>query len=59
LASTFLPIPSIVTTLTQPNTFSISSHANTVCLHVWTDSGSANKTRLLRRVNRPMICNAS
>jgi len=33
LASTFLPIPSIVTTLTQANTFSISSHANTVrCL---------------------------
>jgi hypothetical protein len=31
-ASTFLPIPSIVTTLTQANTFSVSSHANTVCL---------------------------
>jgi hypothetical protein len=30
LASTFLPIPSIVTTLTQANTFSVSSHANTV-----------------------------
>ncbi|KAF4636312.1 hypothetical protein G7Y89_g1784 [Cudoniella acicularis] len=29
LASTFLPIPSIVTTLTQANTFSVSSHANT------------------------------
>jgi hypothetical protein len=30
LASTFLPIPSIVTTLTQANTYSASSHANTV-----------------------------
>lgn len=30
LASTFLPIPSIVTTITQANTFSISSRANTV-----------------------------
>jgi hypothetical protein len=29
-ASTYLPIPSIVTTLTQANTFSVSSHANTV-----------------------------
>jgi len=29
LASTFLPIPNIVTTLTQPNTFAVSSHANT------------------------------
>ncbi|KAH6668804.1 hypothetical protein B0J14DRAFT_599350 [Halenospora varia] len=28
-ASTFMPIPSIVTTLTQVNTFSVSSHANT------------------------------
>jgi hypothetical protein len=34
LASTYLPIPSIVTTLTQPQTFSVSSHANTVCLAV-------------------------
>jgi hypothetical protein len=31
LAATFLPIPSIVTTLTQVQTFSVSSHANTVC----------------------------
>jgi hypothetical protein len=31
LASTFLPIPSIVTTLTQAPTFSVSSHANMVC----------------------------
>ncbi len=31
LATTFLPIPSVVTTLTQANTFSVSSHANTVC----------------------------
>lgn len=31
LASTFLPIPSIVTTLTQAPTFSASSHANMVC----------------------------
>ena len=30
LASTFLPIPSIATTITQANTFSVSSHANTV-----------------------------
>ncbi len=30
LASTFLPVPSIVTTLTQAGTFSVSSHANTV-----------------------------
>lgn len=30
LASTFLPIPSIVTTLTQAPTFSLSSHANMV-----------------------------
>jgi hypothetical protein len=29
LATTFLPIPSQVTTLTQANTFSVSSHANT------------------------------
>lgn len=29
-ATTFLPIPSQVTTLTQANTFSVSSHANTV-----------------------------
>jgi len=29
LASTYLAIPSIVTTLTQPQTFSVSSHANT------------------------------
>jgi hypothetical protein len=29
-ASTYLPIPSIVTTLTQAGTFSVSSHANTV-----------------------------
>ena len=29
-AATFLPIPSIVTTLTQANTFSVSSYANTV-----------------------------
>ena len=37
-ATTFLPIPSIVTTLTQANTFSVSSHANTVCLvsKMWT-----------------------
>jgi hypothetical protein len=34
LASTYLPIPSVVTTLTQPQTFSVSSHANTVCLAV-------------------------
>jgi hypothetical protein len=32
LASTFLPSPSIVTTITQAPTFSVSSHANTVCL---------------------------
>lgn len=30
LASTYLPIPSVVTTLTQPQTFIVSSHANTV-----------------------------
>jgi len=30
LATTFLPVPSIVTTLTQAGTFSVSSHANTV-----------------------------
>ena len=30
LASTFLPIPSVLTTLTQPQTFSVASHANTV-----------------------------
>lgn len=30
LASTYFAIPSIVTTLTQPQTFSVSSHANTV-----------------------------
>lgn len=30
LVSTFMPIPSIVTTLTQSQTFSVSSHANTV-----------------------------
>jgi hypothetical protein len=30
LATTFLPIASIVTTLTQPNTFAVSSHPNTV-----------------------------
>jgi len=30
LASTYLPIPSILTTLTQPQTFSVASHANTV-----------------------------
>ena len=32
LASTFLPIPSIATTITQGNTFSVASHANTVGL---------------------------
>jgi Yeast cell wall synthesis protein KRE9/KNH1 len=32
LASTYLPIPSVVTTVTQPQTFSVSSHANTVSL---------------------------
>jgi hypothetical protein len=32
LASTYLAIPSIVTTLTQPQTFSVSSHANTVSI---------------------------
>lgn len=33
-ASTYMPIPSIATTITQANTFSVSSHANTVsCLH--------------------------
>lgn len=31
-ASTFLPVPSPVTTLTQSQTFSVSSHANTVWL---------------------------
>ena len=31
-ASTFLPIPSVVTTLTQSQTFSVASHANTVWL---------------------------
>jgi hypothetical protein len=30
LASTYLPIPSVLTTLTQPQTFSVASHANTV-----------------------------
>jgi len=34
LASTYLPIPSVVTTLTQPQTFSVPSHANTVRLTV-------------------------
>ncbi|PMD40742.1 hypothetical protein L207DRAFT_554394 [Hyaloscypha variabilis F] len=29
LASTYLPIPSVLTTLTQPQTFSVASHANT------------------------------
>ena len=41
LVSTFLPIPSIVTTITQANTFSVSSHANTVCFpgcwNVWVE----------------------
>jgi hypothetical protein len=32
LASTYLPIPSVLTTLTQTQTFSVSSHANTVGL---------------------------
>ncbi len=35
LASTFLPIASIVTTLTQAQTHSISSHANTVCFQLY------------------------
>jgi hypothetical protein len=30
LATTFLPIPTILTTITQGNTFSVVSHANTV-----------------------------
>jgi hypothetical protein len=30
LASTYLPIPSVQTTITQANTFVVSSHANTV-----------------------------
>jgi len=34
-ASTYLPIGSIVTTLTQPQTFSVSSHANTVSCFLW------------------------
>lgn len=62
LASTFLPIPSIVTTITQANTFSVSSHANTVC---FASDGRIDwgqiltRNRLLRRVNLPMTCNAS
>jgi len=32
LASTYLPIPSVLTTQTQIQTFSVSSHANTVSL---------------------------
>jgi hypothetical protein len=35
LATTYLAIPSIVTTLTQPQTFSVSSHANTVSFFAW------------------------
>lgn len=31
LASTYLGAPSVVTTLTQAQTFSVASHANTVC----------------------------
>lgn len=31
LASTFLPVASQVTTLTQSQTYSVASHANTVC----------------------------
>ena len=35
LASTFLPIPSVLTTLTQPQTFRAASHANTVSQKVF------------------------
>ena len=34
VAKTWLPKPSIVTTLTDLQTFSVQSHENTVCLHV-------------------------
>jgi hypothetical protein len=42
LASTYLPIPSVLTTLTQPQTFSVASHANTVHLTVALDCAAAN-----------------
>ena len=34
IAVTFLPKASIVTTLTEPMTFSVNSHPNTVCLRI-------------------------
>ena len=34
-ASTFLPPPSVLTTLTQANTASVPSHANTVCILIF------------------------
>jgi hypothetical protein len=42
LASTYLPIPSVVTTLTQPQTFSVPSHANTVHFTVALNCADAN-----------------
>lgn len=58
LASTFLPIPSIVTTQTQPGTHIVSSHANTVS-HSTDFAPIANFKRLHLHRNLPMICNAS
>jgi hypothetical protein len=59
LASTYLPTPSIVTTLTQPQTFSVSSHANTVSLIAEVFIWILIIGRLPRHHNLPMTCNDS
>lgn len=59
LASTYLPIPSVVTTLTQPQTFTVAGHANTVSLVVAIVILILTLDRLPQRPNLPMTCNDS
>jgi hypothetical protein len=59
LASTYLATPSIVTTLTQPQTFVVSSHANTVRFLAMFWIRILILDRLPRLHNLPMTCNDS
>jgi hypothetical protein len=60
LATTYLPIPSVVTTITQAQTFSVASHANTVSPVLCISPGSQLiPYRQLQRLNRQMTCRSS
>lgn len=59
MAKTFLPIPNVETTLTQPGTYSVKGHANTVCFHMSCAENMTDFHRLLPLRNQPTTCRDS